>query len=117
MGGRALTLYERVHPESELNTQKAHQSFLDALALILPEGCQPIIVTDAIYRTPWFNAVEQKFWYWIGRVRGRVCLSLAGHDRERSETAQGARGFHRRVCGPSACAGGTGGKNIGVGRH
>ena len=80
MGGRALTLYERVHPESEINTQKAHQSFLDALALILPEGCQPIIVTDAIYRAPWFNAVEQKSWYWIGRVRGRVCLSRDGEQ-------------------------------------
>ena len=80
MGGRALTLYERAHPESELNTQKAHQSFLDALALILPEGCQPIIVTDAIYRAPWFNAVEQKSWYWIGRVRGRVCLSRDGEQ-------------------------------------
>lgn len=80
MGGRGLTLYECVHPESELNTGTAHQSFLDKLASVLPEGCQPIIVTDAIYRTPWFKAVEQKSWYWIGRVRGRICLSNDGEN-------------------------------------
>lgn len=75
MGGRALTLYEKVHSESELNTGKAHQLFLDNLERCLPEGCQPIIISDAIFRVPWFKAVEKKGWYWLGRVRGNVLLS------------------------------------------
>jgi hypothetical protein len=79
MGGRALTLYEKVHPESALNTNKAHQQFLDDLAECLPQGCQPIIISDAIFRVPWFKAVEKHGWYWLGRVRGNVLLS---NDKE-----------------------------------
>ena len=80
MGGRALTLYEKVHSESELNTAKAHQLFLDALAQCLPDACQPIIISDAIFRIPWFKAVEKKGWYWLGRVRGNVMLSDDGEN-------------------------------------
>ena len=36
MGGRALTLYEKVYPESELNAEYAHQNLLDKLAQCLP---------------------------------------------------------------------------------
>jgi len=75
MKGRSLTVYEKIHPESELNTNKAHQDFLDTLERILPQGCKPIIVSDAIYRSPWFKMVEEKGWYWMGRVRGQVSLS------------------------------------------
>ncbi|SNX50891.1 hypothetical protein VTH8203_04565 [Vibrio thalassae] len=42
MGGRALTLYEKVYPESELNSEKAHNYLLDNLAHCLPVDCQPI---------------------------------------------------------------------------
>jgi hypothetical protein len=75
MGGRALTLYEKVHPESELNTEAAHQHLLDVLERCLPTDCQPIILSDAIFKTPWFKAIEKKHWYWVGRVRGNVTLS------------------------------------------
>lgn len=82
MKGRSLTLYEKIYPESELNTNKAHQEFLDALENILPKECKPIIVSDAIYRSPWFKLVDEKKWYWIGRVRGRVSLSKNKIDWE-----------------------------------
>jgi hypothetical protein len=75
MGGRALTLYEKVYPESELNSEAAHQHLLDHLEKCLPTDCQPIIVSDAIFRTPWFKAIENKGWYWLGRVRGNITLS------------------------------------------
>ena len=52
MGGRALTLYEKVYPESELNSEKAHIDLLDNLANCLPVDCQPIILSDAIFKTP-----------------------------------------------------------------
>ncbi len=75
MGGRALTLYEKVYPESELNSEKTHIDLLDNLAHCLPVDCQPIILSDAIFKTPWFQAIEKKGWFWVGRARGNVCLS------------------------------------------
>jgi hypothetical protein len=39
MGGRALTLYEKVYPEIELNTEAAHQHLLDVLEQCLPTDC------------------------------------------------------------------------------
>ena len=78
MGGRTLTIYEACFEETKLNNTQVHNSFLDDLEEILPEGCQPIILSDAIYKTPWFEAIEKKDWYWVGRVRGNVQLSLDG---------------------------------------
>lgn len=75
MGGRSLTLYEKTYPESELNDPYAHQDLLDKLEQCLPAGCKPIILSDAIFKTPWFQAIEKKGWYWVGRVRGNVYLS------------------------------------------
>lgn len=75
MGGRALTLYEMVYPESELNTEAAHQALLDNVERCFPADCQPIILSDAIVKTPLFEAIEEKNWYWMGRVRGNITLS------------------------------------------
>lgn len=78
MGGRSLTIYESCFKEHELNKTSVHNAFLDRLEHLLPEGCQPIILTDAIFKTPWFKTIESTGWYWIGRVRGNVQLSLDG---------------------------------------
>lgn len=75
MKGRSLTLYEKVFEEADLNTTRAHNQFLDELKGILPPHCQPIIITDAIYRAPWFKQVASLGWFWLGRVRGQVSLS------------------------------------------
>lgn len=69
---RSVTVYERTLSLEEHNTDKAHQSFLRELASVLPEGCIPLLVTDAGFKNPWFRAVEQHGWYWLSRVRGRV---------------------------------------------
>ncbi len=78
MGGRSLTIYEECFKEKKLNNTQVHNNFLDELEDILPAGCQPIILSDAIFKTPWFKAIEAKGWYWVGRVRGNVQLSLDG---------------------------------------
>jgi len=78
MGGRTLTIYEECFEENKLNNTQIHNKFLDELKDILPEGCQPIILSDAIDKPPWFDAIEKKGWYWVGRVRGNVQLSLDG---------------------------------------
>jgi len=78
MGGRSLTIYEECFEEKKLNNTQVHDNFLDKLENILPEGCQPIILSDAIFKTPWFKSIEAKGWYWVARVRGNVQLSLDG---------------------------------------
>jgi hypothetical protein len=72
VGGRAISVYEKVYPMKRYNSPKAHREFLLALKTILPEGCQPIIVTDAGFRGPWFKAVEGHGWDWVGRIRNKL---------------------------------------------
>ncbi|NOR51829.1 MAG: IS4 family transposase [Gammaproteobacteria bacterium] len=69
--GRALTLYEEVHELSTKEKPKAHRAFLNKLKAMLPNGCHPIIVSDAGFRTPWFKMVAKLGWDWVGRLRNR----------------------------------------------
>lgn len=72
IGGRAITVYERVFPFARYNSPSAHREFLVALQTIVPERCKPIIVTDAGFRGPWFHTVQQLGWDFVGRVRNRI---------------------------------------------
>jgi hypothetical protein len=67
--GRSVTLYEEVHPQHRLGSRWVQQRFLGSLARLIPAGCEPIILTDAGFRSPWFGAVERRHWHWIGRIR------------------------------------------------
>lgn len=69
VGGRALPLYEEVHTRYHHTSDT--RAFLAHLAQVLPEGCIPVVVTDAGFRGPWFKAVEARGWYYVGRVRNR----------------------------------------------
>jgi len=91
MGGRSLTIYEECFKEKQLNSTQVHDTFLDELDKILPEGCKPIILSDAIFKTPWFKTIEEKGWYWVGRVRGNVQISLDG------ETFQGCTSIMKQA--------------------
>ena len=72
IGGRAVTLYERVFPFARYNSPSAHREFLAALHAVVPASCRPILVTDAGFRGPWFHAVQQLGWDFVGRVRNRI---------------------------------------------
>ena len=48
--GRAISIYEEVHPMRGYNNARTHRRFLRRLHSIVPEGCQPIVVTDAGFR-------------------------------------------------------------------
>lgn len=72
IGGRAISLYEAVYPESKLGSDEAHREFIKALAQVIPADCQPIIITDGGYKQAWFNAVTEQKWHWLGRVRGNT---------------------------------------------
>jgi hypothetical protein len=81
IGGRALTIYEEVHPERKLGNPRVQAAFLRALRDVLPEGCRPIVVTDAGFQGPFFRAVKRLGWDYVGRVRGTAKMrSIAGGD-------------------------------------
>lgn len=69
IGGRTLTLLESVHPTAKLGSAKVERQLLRDLKAMLPANCQPIIITDAGFGTPWFRAVTDCGWDYIGRVR------------------------------------------------
>src|SRR3954453_23969386 len=77
IGGRAITIYEEVHPERNLGSGRVQAAFLRALSQILPSGCLPTIVTDAGFQGPFFRAVCRQGWHFVGRVRGTATMQLA----------------------------------------
>ena len=75
--GRALTLYEEVHPEKKLGNKKVQNKFLQKLKKLLPKGCKPLIITDAGFHNDWFKEVIRLDWNYIGRIRGKKYLRIA----------------------------------------
>ncbi|MBI4986021.1 MAG: transposase, partial [Rhodocyclales bacterium] len=79
--GRSLTLYEEVHPRRHLGNRGVHQRFIERLARILPPTTQaPIIMTDAGFRTTWFQLLARRGWYWVGRIRNREFVRSTERD-------------------------------------
>lgn len=73
--GRTFTLYEEVHHQKKLASPVVHKSFMKTLKRILPPGCEPVIITDAGFRAPWFKMLNMLGLAWVGRIRNRdmVC--------------------------------------------
>ncbi len=69
VGGHTLTLLDRVFSNGQQGSPEAERLFLQRLARIIPPGVQPIVITDAGFRTPWFRAVSALGWFWLGRLR------------------------------------------------
>jgi hypothetical protein len=80
VGGRTLTIYEEIHPQKTATSRRVHRAFLKTLKALLPPTICPIIVTDAGFRTPWFNAVRALGWHWVGRIRNRDMIQFAGKN-------------------------------------
>jgi hypothetical protein len=79
--GRALTLYEEVHPKNLEGNPTVHKQFLQQLKEFLPVTCCPIIVTDAGFGNPWFKAVSCLGWDYVGRVRGKKTVLLKDSEK------------------------------------
>jgi hypothetical protein len=80
VAGSSQTLYEEVHDNGTKEKPATHRRFLMRLQAMLPEACRPILVTDAGFRTPWFNLVASYGRDWIGRIRHRHHAALPGTD-------------------------------------
>lgn len=72
--GRTLTLWEEVHPQKTAGSVAVERAFLQHLAECLPPGCRPTVLTDAGFRCPWFRAVLEHGWEYVGRVRGTTLV-------------------------------------------
>jgi hypothetical protein len=70
IGGRALPIYAEVHPLKKLGNGAVEKRFLAALKAIVPPECHCIVVTDAGFKGPFFSAVRECGWDFLGRVRG-----------------------------------------------
>lgn len=90
--GRSVTLYEEVHPQKRLANPEVHRRFLRYLKAMLPPGCQPIVMTDAGFHSPWFKMVQAQGWYFVGRLRGRNRVQLS-----RDGEWMAARDWYRRA--------------------
>lgn len=80
VGGRSLTLYEEVHPRARLGNRRVQHEFLSQLAAFIPDKCQPIVVADSGFKTPFYRYIENSLnWHWIGRIRSRdyICFNSA----------------------------------------
>ena len=78
--GRSIVLYEECHPKKKENNHAVHCQFLKNLKAILPICEPPIIVTDAGFRAPWFKAVRQIGWHFVGRLRNKNLILLEDAD-------------------------------------
>ena len=73
--GRAQIIFTRVVDQTQLGSPQVQAQFIDALAVILPPGCRPIIVTDAGFQTSWCQAVRKQGWDFVTRVRNSVLFA------------------------------------------
>jgi hypothetical protein len=74
--GRALSIYEEVHPQSKLGNARV----------------------DAGFRAPWFKAVEKVGWDWIGRVRAQTLFQWPGLESWLRCKSLYAKATHRPRC-------------------
>lgn len=82
VGGRAVTLYEELHPYEQLANRAVQHRFLDRLAALVPAHCLPIVIADAGFRVPFFRYVEHLGWHWLGRIRNRDYVQWDGAPHE-----------------------------------
>lgn len=70
IGGRALPIYLEVHPQKKLGNAAIEKRFLCTLKAVVPSECRPIIVSDAGFKGPFFRAILELGWDFLGRIRG-----------------------------------------------
>jgi hypothetical protein len=78
MRGRSITLYEEIHPEKKLGNEEIHRAFLRRLKTIIPTGIGVVIITDAGFRTEWFEMVREMGWDFVGRIISNMQFCYLG---------------------------------------
>jgi hypothetical protein len=95
IGGRALPIYIEVHPQKKLGNVAVEERFLCSLKAILPESSgPPIIVSDAGFKGPFFQAVLELGWDFLGRVRGTTTAVSADGESISKEQFYATASIH-----------------------
>lgn len=96
--GRAITLCQHVYPGDQMGSPCAEEALLQWLKTIIPAHVRVILITDAGFRRPWFQAVAAQGWSWIGRVRkgGKLRLPEDPHWHQAADCFAKARRKPRR---------------------
>jgi hypothetical protein len=101
IGGRALPIYIEVHPQKKLGNVAVEERFLCSLKAILPESSgPPIIVSDAGFKGPFFQAVLKLGWDFPGRVRGTATAVSADGESISKEQFYATASIHPADLGP-----------------
>lgn len=74
--GRSITIYNEIHPQKKYGNREVQRQFLASLKKIIPMGKKVVIITDAGFATPWFNAVLKLGWDYIGRLSNCTMVQL-----------------------------------------
>lgn len=80
LAGRALVVYAEVHPQSQAQKPRVERRFLRQLKAVLPDHCRPVLVTDAGFRMPWFDAVRKLEWGFVGRLTSYTSIREPGRQ-------------------------------------
>lgn len=80
--GRAFTIYEEVYRLRVLGAMTPHRKFMKNLRQVLPNGCQPVIITDSGFRGTWFKLLDKLGFVWLGRIRNRDMVRPANHETD-----------------------------------
>lgn len=73
--GRAVTVYEEIHPESDLGKREIHEVFLRNLKRTLPVDREVCILVDAGFRTDFYIQVQTGNWDYVGRILSNMHYS------------------------------------------
>lgn len=87
--GRSFPICSRAVRHSKPR-RRTLQQFIRDLQQIVPEGCRPVLVTDAAFESGWFEAVAATGWDYVGRVRNSTKLLVNGRW-------MGNKAVHRRA--------------------
>lgn len=86
IGGRALPIYVEVHSLKKLGNAAVEKRFLCALKAVIPAECRGVIVTDAGFKGPFFQAVLEQGWDFLGRIRGTTkAVSSVGETTSKEQ--------------------------------
>lgn len=72
LDGRAVPIFATVHPKGHLGRASVERRFLKRLRALFPDDTRAVVVTDAGFRGPWFEAVHKLGWDYIGRLNAGV---------------------------------------------
>lgn len=78
--GRAVSIYQQVHPLSKLGNARVERDVTRCVAQWIPAGIRVVALTDAGFRRGWMAMINGWGWSWIGRVRRGILISTDGRS-------------------------------------